>query len=113
MRQAAVNTDGCDGERLSSTVVKAPLRATVVPRYLTFNRARMSMEYKLELGIEAARNGRGQVGILATIWLKTGLAATNCFNGFLPLNLPFVETKDFCRSQRQRYAYNPAKVSFR
>jgi hypothetical protein len=47
-------TRSCVGERLSSTVVKAPRRAIVVPRYLTFTHGRTSIEYKLELGIEAS-----------------------------------------------------------
>ena len=42
-------------------------------------------------------------GLLATICLKTGVAATNCFNAFLRWNVRSTETKEFSRLSRQHY----------
>src|SRR6516165_6317279 len=81
---------------------EAPLSATVAFRYTRTDVCGM----RAGAGIEAAKQCSWPsrvVGVLATICLKTGLEATNCFNVFFPRNLRPAETKGFCRSLRQRY----------
>jgi hypothetical protein len=48
--------------------------------------------------------GQFGVGLMAKIWFRMGLAATNCFNPFLPRNPWLTETKGFSRQSRQVYA---------